>query len=404
MTSGQGDSDGCIPNTSKAQDVKIDIEELSRQMKLVQVEKTPLLIHSDEVNASNLPTKESLQMHWTVHIEGGPKRVNHAAVVVGHTIYSFGGYCTDENYSIQRPIDVHILQPGRNDQTACRVLYRFDTKTLAWSKPEVSGSVPGARDGHSAVIIRHKMYIFGGYEEEIGLFSQDVYALDLNTLEWTFVPAAGTPPFFRDFHTATVYLDRYMLIFGGRGDQHGPFHTRSEKYCNVLVYFDCERQEWVRPKTMGAIPVGRRSHSAFMHGGFLYVGFGYNGLTDEHFNDFYRYDPETGEWKALTPFGNGPKPRRRQGCVTLDNRVYFFGGTSPMPTDNSVAEDTDMNEETNLIDHDDMFILDMDPSLKTLCLLKTIEAKLDTSGLPLDLMQEIAWMKMPNKISPMSSG
>jgi len=379
-------------------------------------------------------------MHWTVHIEGGPKRVNHAAVVVGHTIYSFGGYCTDENYSIQRPIDVHILQPdtyrwkvltfepgpfvpfqryghtcvaynryiylwgGRNDQTACRVLYRFDTKALAWSKPEVSGSVPGARDGHSAVIIRHKMYIFGGYEEEIGLFSQDVYALDLNTLEWTFVPAAGTPPFFRDFHTATVYLDRYMLIFGGRGDQHGPFHTRSEKYCNVLVYFDCERQEWVRPKTMGCIPLGRRSHSAFMHGGFLYVGFGYNGLTDDHFNDFYRYDPETGEWKALIPFGNGPKPRRRQGCVTLENRVYFFGGTSPMPTEHSVAEDTDMTEETNLIDHDDMFILDMEPSLKTLCLLKTIEAKLDTSGLPLDLKHEIAWMKMPNKISPMSSG
>lgn len=51
-------------------------------------------------------------MHWTVHIEGGPKRVNHAAVVVGRTIYSFGGYCTDENYSTQRPIDVHILDPG----------------------------------------------------------------------------------------------------------------------------------------------------------------------------------------------------------------------------------------------------------------------------------------------------
>lgn len=28
-----------------------------------------------------------------------------------------------------------------------------------------------------------------------------------------------------------------------------------------------------------------------MYGGFLYIGFGYNGLTDEHFNDFYRYDP-----------------------------------------------------------------------------------------------------------------
>jgi hypothetical protein len=31
---------------------------------------------------------------------------------VGQAIYSFGGYCTNENYAIQRPIDVHILNPG----------------------------------------------------------------------------------------------------------------------------------------------------------------------------------------------------------------------------------------------------------------------------------------------------
>lgn len=53
-----------------------------------------------------------------------------------------------------------------------------------------------------------------------------------------------------------------MLVFGGRGDQHGPFHTRSEKYCNILVCLDVERQEWFRPKTMGDTPEGRRSHSA----------------------------------------------------------------------------------------------------------------------------------------------
>lgn len=28
-----------------------------------------------------------------------------------------------------------------------------------------------------------------------------------------------------------------------------------------------------------------------MHNGFMYVLFGYNGLTDKHFNDFYKFDP-----------------------------------------------------------------------------------------------------------------
>lgn len=32
---------------------------------------------------------------------------------------------------------------------------------------KTSGTVPGARDGHSACVIRNKMYIFGGYEERV---------------------------------------------------------------------------------------------------------------------------------------------------------------------------------------------------------------------------------------------
>lgn len=167
-------------------------------------------------------------MRWTVHIEGGPRRVNHAAATVGSLIYSFGGYCTGDNYSVERPIDIHVLNPsehiyihllcvflianfgnilatyrwklvsvkndpsvtpfqryghtvvaygsyiylwgGRNDENACKIIYRFDTKTLKWEKPAVSGTTPGARDGHSAVVIRNQMFVFGGYEEEVGLF------------------------------------------------------------------------------------------------------------------------------------------------------------------------------------------------------------------------------------------
>ena len=50
---------------------------------------------------------------WTVHLDGGPRRVNHAAVLIGCRIYSFGGYCTGENFEIVRPIDVHVLNTGK---------------------------------------------------------------------------------------------------------------------------------------------------------------------------------------------------------------------------------------------------------------------------------------------------
>ena len=49
------------------------------------------------------------RMKWTVHIDGGPRRVNHAAVCVGDRIFSFGGYCTGDNYKDTMPIDIFVL-------------------------------------------------------------------------------------------------------------------------------------------------------------------------------------------------------------------------------------------------------------------------------------------------------
>lgn len=52
-------------------------------------------------------------MRWSVHLEGGPKRVNHAAVAIGDKIYSFGGYCSGEVRGRNEPIDVHVLDPSK---------------------------------------------------------------------------------------------------------------------------------------------------------------------------------------------------------------------------------------------------------------------------------------------------
>ena len=47
--------------------------------------------------------------HWIVALEGGPRRVNHSAVLIDHKIYMFGGYCMGENYDNPNPIDIHVL-------------------------------------------------------------------------------------------------------------------------------------------------------------------------------------------------------------------------------------------------------------------------------------------------------
>ncbi len=47
--------------------------------------------------------------------------------------------------------------------------------------------VPVARDGHTACVINHRMYVFGGYEEDIDRFSNDVYFLDIAEMKWHYV-------------------------------------------------------------------------------------------------------------------------------------------------------------------------------------------------------------------------
>lgn len=40
-------------------------------------------------------------------------------------------------------------------------------ETCSWSRPKVNGRPPAARDGHTACVIDSRIYIFGGYEEEV---------------------------------------------------------------------------------------------------------------------------------------------------------------------------------------------------------------------------------------------
>lgn len=320
--------------------------------------------------ARNIVSESTTTMYWVVHLEGGPRRVNHTAVVIDDFIYSFGGYCSGDDYRSIVPIDVHcfntqtlrwfLVQPkkddkglplrypevpfqryghtavaykdkvymwgGRNDETCCNILFCFDTRTHRWSKPPVHGTIPGVRDGHSACIIGQFMYIFGGFEEQISQFSWDVHCLDLETMTWRYIATKESPPSYRDFHTATILMDR-MYVFGGRGDRQSPYHTQEEIYCPKIVYLDLKTRVWHTPNTTGSIPVGRRSHSAFVYNGMLYVFGGYNSILELHFNDLYCFDPMTNRWSLVSANGETPKARRRQVCLVKDKRMYLFGGT-----------------------------------------------------------------------------
>ncbi|XP_051710693.1 kelch domain-containing protein 3 isoform X3 [Oryctolagus cuniculus] len=354
-------------------------------------------------------------LRWTVHLEGGPRRVNHAAVAVGHRVYSFGGYCSGEDYETLRQIDVHIfnavslrwtklppvrpavrgqapvvpymryghstvliddtvfLWGGRNDtEGACNVLYAFDVNTHKWSTPRVSGTVPGARDGHSACVLGKIMYIFGGYEQLADCFSNDIHKLDTSTMTWTLICTKGNPARWRDFHSATM-LGSQMYVFGGRADRFGPFHSNNEIYCNRIRVFDTRTEAWLDCPPTPVLPEGRRSHSAFGYNGELYIFGGYNARLNRHFHDLWKFNPVSFTWKKIEPKGKGPCPRRRQCCCIVGDKIVLFGGTSPSPEEG-------LGDEFDLIDHSDLHILDFNMSTLSFEELLELQSRVGTKA------------------------
>lgn len=121
-------------------------------------------------------------------------RDEHTAVVYKNSMVVFGGF----------------EQGVRTNKTII-----FDFITKSWSEPEYSSKTraPVPRAGHSAVVHRDAMYVFGGKDDENEKL-KDLWRLDLTDFSWTKLsyPEQAVPP--RSGHSCCVYGD-HLIIFGG---------------------------------------------------------------------------------------------------------------------------------------------------------------------------------------------
>merc|ERR1712107_664088 len=157
---------------------------------------------------------------------------------------------------------------------------------------------------------------------------------------------------------------------GGRND---------EAACNLLYTFCTQTHTWARPEVTGDIPGQRDGHSACVIGDFMYVFGGYE--------------------ENIERFGHA--------LIRVGERLFLFGGTSPYtgpqlyftPEQLSLLPQQEEDTSSQLMDHDDLHVLDMNPSLKTLTLVSIIQNKISTEGLPRTLLTEISNMTQNNSIS-----
>jgi N-acetylneuraminic acid mutarotase len=83
--------------------------------------------------------------------------VNHAAVLVGDKIYSFGGYCTGDSYRRRRPMDVHVLN-------TCN--FRWCALPIPKPNDPQLNFVPYQRYGHTAVAYGSNIFVWGGRNDD----------------------------------------------------------------------------------------------------------------------------------------------------------------------------------------------------------------------------------------------
>ena len=95
-------------------------------------------------------------------------------------------------------------------------VYSLDLSSLNWSKVPTSPRCPEIRLSHSSVVYGGSLYVFGGISDE-GEKLNDFWRLDLSTSVWEEVLGEGDIPTGRSGHTAVVYKD-LMVMFGGMKD------------------------------------------------------------------------------------------------------------------------------------------------------------------------------------------
>ncbi|XVE89660.1 hypothetical protein DITRI_Ditri20bG0013500 [Diplodiscus trichospermus] len=127
----------------------------------------------------------------------------------------------------------------------------FDLQTGTWSMLKTYGKAPVSRGGQSVTLVGKTLVMFGGQDAKRTLLN-DLHILDLETMTWDEIDAAGVPPSARSDHTAAVHAERCLLIFGGG----------SHATCfNDLHVLDLQAMEWSRPTQQGEIPTPRAGHA-----------------------------------------------------------------------------------------------------------------------------------------------
>jgi hypothetical protein len=176
-------------------------------------------------------------------------------------------------------------------------------------------NLPGAptpRSGHSAVVYKNEMYIFGGWNGHSSL--DDFYSFNFETLTWKKIETESCASK-RRMHSTVVYKDK-LYLFGGFDE------SRPAQSMNELICYDFETKIWKTINCKGKIPKGRSRAGVTIVANNMYVVGGWDRVT--HFEEILRLDLDTFVWYEEKTDMN--LKVAQQTCVLVEDWLVMYGG------------------------------------------------------------------------------
>ncbi|KAL6265250.1 hypothetical protein P5V15_002032 [Pogonomyrmex californicus] len=205
-------------------------------------------------------------------------RLGHSFTLIGNRVFLFGGLANDSDdpkNNIPRYLnDLYTLELLPNGQTA-------------WDVPQTHGHAPPPRESHTGVAYTDRttgkscLVIYGGMS---GCRLGDLWFLDVDSMTWNKPVVHGPTPLPRSLHTATLIGHR-MYVFGGWvplvvDDVKVATHEKEWKCTSTLACLNLETLTWEQLTVDSLeenVPRARAGHCAVGVHSRLYVWSGRDG-------------------------------------------------------------------------------------------------------------------------------
>ncbi|XP_018362863.1 PREDICTED: host cell factor isoform X2 [Trachymyrmex cornetzi] len=205
-------------------------------------------------------------------------RLGHSFTLIGNRVFLFGGLANDSDdpkNNIPRYLnDLYTLELLPNGHTA-------------WDVPQTHGHAPPPRESHTGVAYTDRttgkscLVIYGGMS---GCRLGDLWFLDVDSMTWNKPVVHGPTPLPRSLHTATLIGHR-MYVFGGWvplvvDDVKVATHEKEWKCTSTLACLNLETLTWEQLTVDSLeenVPRARAGHCAVGVHSRLYVWSGRDG-------------------------------------------------------------------------------------------------------------------------------